>query len=78
MRNADDVAHKVRRYINHVASGFMPDVPTCAWHDAQAAVPGIAWDSMVRRYRTEGRRQQGKGITRDGMSEGSMRQNLCT
>jgi len=28
MRNADDVAYEVRRYINHVASGFMPDVPT--------------------------------------------------
>jgi hypothetical protein len=35
----------------------------CAWHDAQAAVPGEAWDTMVRRYRTEGRRQQGKGIS---------------
>jgi len=23
----------------------------CAWHDAQAAVPGIAWDNMVHRYR---------------------------
>jgi hypothetical protein len=33
---------------------------------------------MVRRYRTEGRRRQGKGITRDGVSEGSMRQNPCT
>ena len=28
----------------------------CAWHGAQAAVPGEAWDIMVRRYRTEGRR----------------------
>jgi len=28
MRNADDVAHEVRRYISHVASGFMPDVRT--------------------------------------------------
>ena len=37
---------------------------TCAWHDAQAAVPGAAWDILVRRYRTEGRRQQGKGIPR--------------
>jgi hypothetical protein len=36
----------------------------CAWHDAQAAVPGEAWGNMVRRYRTEGRRQQGKGIAR--------------
>jgi hypothetical protein len=36
------------------------------------------WDIMVRRYRTEGRRRQGKGITRDGVSEGSMRQNPCT
>ena len=36
------------------------------------------WNMMVRRYRTEGRRQQGKGIARDGVSEGSMRQNLCT
>ena len=50
----------------------------CAWHDAQAAVPGVAWDIMVRRYRTEGRRQQGKGISGNGMSEGSMRQNPCT
>jgi hypothetical protein len=51
---------------------------TCAWHDAQAAVPGEAWDIMVRRYRTEERRQQGKGITGNGVSEGSMRQKLCT
>ena len=36
----------------------------CAWHDAQTAVPGEAWGIMVRRYRTEGRRRQGKGITR--------------
>jgi hypothetical protein len=36
------------------------------------------WDIMVRRYRTEGRRQQGKGIARDGVSGGSMRQNPCT
>jgi len=36
------------------------------------------WNIMVRRYRTEGRRQQGKGIARDGVSEGSMRQNPCT
>jgi len=50
----------------------------CAWHDAQAAVPGAAWDKMVRRYRTEGRRQQGKGISGNGVSEGSMRQNPCT
>ncbi len=50
----------------------------CAWHDAQAGVPGESWDILVRRYRTEGRRQQGKGMTRDGKSEGSMRQNPCT
>ena len=50
----------------------------CAWHDAQAAVSGEAWDNQVRRYRTEGRRQQGKGITRNGVSGGSMRQNPCT
>ena len=49
----------------------------CAWHDAQAAVSGQAWDK-VRRYRTEGRRQQGKGIPRNGVSGGSMRQNPCT
>ncbi|MCK4417533.1 MAG: hypothetical protein KAV99_05150, partial [Candidatus Latescibacteria bacterium] len=36
---------------------------------AQAAVPGITWNNMVRRYRTEGQRQQGRGITRNGMSE---------
>jgi hypothetical protein len=53
-------------------------IVTCAWHDAQAVVPGEAWDIMVRRYRTEGRRQQGKGISGNGMSEGSMRQNPCT
>jgi len=48
-------------------------IQSCAWHDAQAAVPGIAWDNMVHRYRTEEQRQQGKGITSNGMSEGSMR-----
>ena len=38
----------------------------------------VIWGTMVRRYRTEGRRQQGQGITRNGVSEGSMRQNPCT
>jgi len=28
----------------------------------KAAVPGEAWDIVVRRYRMEGRRQQGQGI----------------
>ena len=37
-----------------------------------------AGDTLVRRYQTEGRRQQGKGIAGNGMSEGSMRQNPCT
>ncbi len=47
----------------------------CARHDAQAAVPNKAWNNMVRRYRTEGRRQQGKGMIGNGVSGGSMRQN---
>ena len=50
----------------------------CAWHDAQAAVSDEVGNMMVRRDRTEGRRQQGKGITRNGVSGGSMRQNPCT
>lgn len=33
---------------------------------------------QFRRYRTEGQRQQGKGIAGNGVSGGSMRQNLCT
>ena len=32
----------------------------------------------AHRGRTEGQRQQGKGTSRDGVSEGSMRQNPCT
>jgi hypothetical protein len=36
------------------------------------------WNMMIHRYRTEGQRQQGKGNIRNGVSEGSMRQNPCT
>jgi hypothetical protein len=36
---------------------------TCARHDA------LAEEVKVRRYRTEGQRQQGKGIPRDGCLE---------
>ena len=52
---ADSPAYAVHR----ISGDFV-----CAWHDAQAAVPGEAWGNMVRRYRTEGRRRQGKGMTR--------------
>ena len=45
---------------------------TCARHDA------LAGEARVRRYRTEGQRQQGKGTPRNGVSGGSMRQNPCT
>jgi len=57
---------------------FRLGVFMCAWHDAQAAVSDEVGNMMVRRDRTEGRRQQGKGITRNGVSGGSMRQNPCT
>ena len=58
--------------------GVRPRFFTCTWHDAQAAVLGAAWNNRIRLYRTEGRRQQGKGTARNGVSEGSLRQKLCT
>ena len=59
----------VRCKNTHPTGGVML---TCARHDASAEAV------EARRYRTEGQRQQGKGIPRDGMSGGSMRQNPCT
>jgi secreted PhoX family phosphatase len=34
--------------------GATPAFFLCAWHNAQAAVPGETWDTTGRRYRTEG------------------------
>jgi hypothetical protein len=59
LEHLDADSLRIRRW------GDITDVEsTCARHDAQAAVPGEAWGMMVRRYRTEGRRRQGKGMTR--------------
>ncbi len=50
----------------------------CARHDARAVLLAGMPEVKVHRYRTEGQRQQGKGIARNGMSGGSMRQKPCS
>jgi len=44
----------------------------CAWHGVLTE-PGESQKKKVRRYRTEGQHQQGKGNSRNGLFEGSMR-----
>jgi hypothetical protein len=56
-------------------SGF---VVRLAWRMGRSSGTDTSRKQSTRRPRTEGQRQQGKGIDRKEVSEGSMRQNPCT
>jgi hypothetical protein len=57
----------------------MPEVMTCAWHDADADF--LAERLEVKLPAVTGRKgnaNKARAVSRDGASGGSMRQNPCT